>query len=160
MCSANLRMSLQCFEDSMNTTRNTVVWFKNPLYMQLFFLQKLIESKLVCSFLYNSNVCYPAIIHFCFPSTHSNWKGGRMHCLTQSHTVPIKDSILHKSMVMAWKGINFQGTGSSASWRKYTSSINLHQRLLQVFIPSTPFFFSLCTKWIFTSDCALMLYWH
>lgn len=122
VCSANLRMSLQCFGDS----RNTVVWFKNPVYKQLLFLEKLMEGELVCLFLYNPNVCYlTIIIHFCFPSSHSNWKNGRAHCLTQLHTAPIKDSILHKSMLMAWKDANFKAMGSSASWGKYTSGINL-----------------------------------
>lgn len=69
----------------MNTARNTEVWFRNPVYTQLLFLEKLMESELVCLFLYNPNVCYTTIIiHFYL------WQGhiliGRMGEHTVSHS--------------------------------------------------------------------------
>ena len=48
------------------------------------------------------------ILTFCFPSSLSNGKYGRACCLTQSYTVSAKDSVLHQSMVTAWRAVSFQ----------------------------------------------------
>lgn len=171
------------------TTRKTVARFDNPVYTQLVFLQKLMESGLACFFLYSPNVSRPTseipkltvylqkkklcfsswnvilhpfthlqyfkdisfssavfffkIINFCFPSSHSNWREGRVHCLTQSLIGPVTDSTLHQFTVMASRAVSFQGMRISANWCEEinTSGRKLNKQYLQVF--TSPF---LCSE--------------
>lgn len=60
VCSVNhLELVYNVLGTLWTTTRKTVAWFNNPVYTQLGFLKKLMESELACFFSVQSNCLLP-----------------------------------------------------------------------------------------------------